>query len=183
MMQPIVLAQVSIQIPWQFKVIIAVGVLIMVLGWLKQLRRNSARRNFADGFAGATFERAPLLSAAELEFLLALEQAVGREFRIAVKVRLGDLVNVPGRDSAAWTARNKTWQKHVDFVLCTVREVYPVLAIELDDSSHGLADRMVRDGFVDGCLGAAGIRVLHVPCRREYDVRQLGEEIQSCLGD
>jgi hypothetical protein len=181
MIYPCLLADVPIQIPWQFKLIVAVGALMIVFGWLKQSRRSRTRGDAAARFAGATFERCPFLSSAELDFFFALEQAVGNQFRIAMKVRLGDLVDVRGQDSAAWTARNKTWQKHVDFVLCTVREVQPALVIELDDSSHGRPDRVERDGFVDGCLGAVGIRVLHVACRRGYDVRRLGGEIRACL--
>jgi hypothetical protein len=176
-----VLSQVPLHIPWQlWFVIIAGGIGMVIIEVLRQLGRNrrGARASRPAAFAEGTFERCSLLSPAELEFFFALEQAVGNQFRIAMKVRLGDLLNVRGNDSAAWTARNKTHQKHVDFVLCTVQEVEPVLVIELDDSSHHRAERMERDGFVDQCLGTVGIRVLHVPCGRGYDVRQLASEIR-----
>jgi hypothetical protein len=178
MFQPVVLSIVQVQIPWQFQLIIYVGVpVIILLALLKRLFRRRPVAGLAE-FPGATIERcAYLLSPAEQAFLFALEQAVGNQLRIAMKVRLGDLIQIRGRDSTA--ARNKTWQKHVDFVLCTVREVQPILVIELDDSSHAAPERQDRDVFVDRCLAAAGLPVLRVACKRTYDPRRLAAEIQS----
>ena len=92
------------------------------------------------------FESRPyLFTQAENAFLRALEQAVGSQFRITMKVRLGDLVMVRGNSSSATISRNQINQKHVDFVLCTRDPVKPLLAIELDDASHDTADRQNRD--------------------------------------
>jgi hypothetical protein len=129
------------------------------------------------------FESRPyLFTQAENAFLRALEQAVGSQFRITMKVRLGDLVMVRGNSSSATISRNQINQKHVDFVLCTRDPVKPLLAIELDDASHDTADRQNRVDLVDTCLDGAGLPILHVRCRHSYDVAQLGLKIKSLVG-
>jgi hypothetical protein len=134
MLQRVVLSIVEVQIPWQFQLIIYVGLA---------------------EFPGAIIERcAYFLTPAEQAFFFALELAVGNQLRIAMKVRLGDLVQIRGRDSTAF--RNKTDRKHFDFVLCTVREVQPVLVIELEDSSHAAPDRQECDTSVDRSLACGG---------------------------
>jgi hypothetical protein len=54
--------------------------------------------------------------------------------------------------------------KHIDFLVCRADTTEPVLAVELDDRSHGRAGRVDRDAFLDGCLAAAGIPLLRA-CR------------------
>lgn len=153
------------------------GVLIVVAVVMEKLLRFLKPKS-----ADVLFELYPyLLSNAENAFLLALEQAIEDQYRVAMKVRLGDLVAVRGNDSDGWTAHNKTWQKHVDFVLCTRHRVQPVLAIELDDAPHDEADREDRDAFVDECLNGAGLPILHVRCQSAYDVRQLAADIRARL--
>ncbi|HWI66614.1 MAG TPA: DUF2726 domain-containing protein, partial [Symbiobacteriaceae bacterium] len=80
--------------------------------------------------------RASLLSPAEQRFYTRLYQAVGNELLICPKVRLADAIDVRG-DAIEWQAAwNRIAAKHLDFVLVTADEYQPLLAIELDDSSH-----------------------------------------------
>lgn len=114
--------------------------------------------------------RPDLFSAADRSFYGVLDQALGGEYRIFGKVRLGDLVE-PAKGltkSQSTTARNRLNQKHVDFVLCRYDTLAVVAVIELDDASHGRKDRSDRDDFVDKPLlpasaggaysGAKGVR-------------------------
>jgi hypothetical protein len=45
--------------------------------------------------------------------------------------------------------------------------------VELDDSSHQRAKVKERDGFVDGALEAAGVRVVRVKWGRGYDLEAI----------
>ena len=174
---------VPLRVPPQIMLLIFAMILLMAVVWL--LRRffdsitnrfRTPSRRFPTGF----FELRPyLLSKGENAFLPALEQAIGNQFRIAMKVRLGDLVGVPGNGSEVITVHNKIRQKHVDFVLCTNSAVKPVLAIELDDSSHDRPDRIERDAYLDACLECAGLPICHVRCRQAYDVEQLAADINA----
>lgn len=122
-----------------------------------------------------------LLSKAERSFYGALQNAVGGEFLVFSKVRLADLVFIPRGTEKRQSHFNRIQSKHVDFVLCDRAAVRPLLAIELDDSSHSRAERRDRDSFVDAALGAAGLPILHVPARAGYDVQQLAGAVQRAI--
>lgn len=158
---------------------------VAFLGW-QMSRRNQARpqpnqaRSPSSAASLFPFESAgSLFSPAERSFLGVLEQSVGAELRVLGKVRLADLIQ-PAAGLAAGdrgAAFNRISRKHVDFVLCCPRTLAVVAVVELDDRSHQRADRRERDALVDGALSAAGITVLHVPCRQGYNVTELRESI------
>ena len=45
--------------------------------------------------------------------------------------------------------------------------------IELDDASHDRQDRKDRDAFVDQVFKTAGLPLIHMPCRRDYDAEAI----------
>lgn len=92
------------------------------------------------------------------------------------KVRLADIIE-PKEKGTTWQSQfNRIRSKHVDFVLCDLPSIKPVLVIELDDSSHDKADRQERDSFVDKALSQAGIPIIHT---RENS--GIGEKIQAII--
>lgn len=119
-----------------------------------------------------------LLTRAEAAFYPVLVEAAkaGPEGCLVMcKVRLGDLVR-PRRGlnrSRSTTLRNRANQKHVDFVVVLASDFGVVAAVELDDSSHQRKDRQERDGFVDGALEAAGVRMVRVKWGRGYDLEEV----------
>jgi len=88
---------------------------------------------------------------------------------------------LPGGTENRQAHMNRVMSKHVDFVLCDLQAVTPVLVIELDDSSHGRDDRRARDEFVDGVLSAAGLPILHVAAKQSYAPKELAELIEAQL--
>jgi very-short-patch-repair endonuclease len=72
-------------------------------------------------------------------------------------------------------------QKHVDFLICERGSMGPILAIELDDSSHKRQSRSERDSFVDRVFTVAGLPVLHIPARTAYNTQALAETIQPFM--
>jgi hypothetical protein len=75
------------------------------------------------------------LSPAESVFLAALRRAVADEYQIFAEVRLLDLLRV--KAGHGWQAAfNKVQAKQIDFLLCDRETSRPVLAVELDDSTH-----------------------------------------------
>jgi hypothetical protein len=122
-----------------------------------------------------------LLSVAERSFYEVLHGVTQDRLHVFPKVRLLDLVYLPG-GTANWLAHvNRVMSKHVDFVLCDLQAVTPVLVIELDDSSHQREDRRARDAFVDGVLSAAGLPILHVAAKQSYASKELAELIEAKL--
>ena len=123
-----------------------------------------------------------LLTEAERSFFGVLQQVAGAQFLIFAKVRLADLVSVR-RGAKSWQSHfSRIKSKHIDFVLCDPQAVRPILAIELDDSSHGRSDRRARDDFVDAALAAAGLPLLRVVASSQYNAGELAREIQDKIG-
>lgn len=128
-----------------------------------------------------------LLTDAEAAFYPVLAEAAkaGPEACLVMsKVRLGDLVTPKrGLDrSRSTTLRNRANQKHVDFVVVRASDFGVVAAVELDDSSHQRAKVKERDGFVDGALEAAGVRVVRVKWGRGYDLEKVAGVLWGEIG-
>ena len=153
-----------------FAVLVLGVIAIAVLAVLKQ-----------KGSQGAVAGKLPyrrknwLLTKAERSFFGVLQQVTGNDYLLFCKVRLADVVDV--ERNAGQAAFNRISAKHVDFLLCDPSQVSPVLAIELDDASHGAARRQERDAFVDSVLAAAGLPLLRVPAKQNYVPAELANLI------
>lgn len=164
------------QFPTGFLTIL--GIIVIVVGVIGILRR----------FLATTGERLPyrlrdsLLTPNERSFYGVLQQvADDLELQVFAKVRLSDVLWIP-RGTDNWILhRNRIQQKHMDFVLCDRQDIAPVLAIELDDSSHRRADRQERDSFVERACAVAGLPLLRISTRNGYAPRQLAEDIRARL--
>ena len=144
--------------------------------FLNLFRRETTRVHFDREVP--TYEPAPreelpyrlrddFLSRAELAYYCALKSVLGPRATLCMKVRLADILYVsrPNENAGFF---NRIAQKHVDFLLCDSTTMRPVVAIELDDASHGRADRQERDAFVDGALEAAGLPLVRIAAQWEY---------------
>ena len=156
---------------------IALILLLAVLAALVRLRPRGAG-------AAPDYRRRDFLSKAERAFFSVLQQALEQEGLIFAKVRLADLLMpAAGQAGGGWqSAFNKIQSKHIDFVLCSLDEVVPKLAIELDDASHRQARRKERDQFLEAACRSAKLPLLRIPARRDYRVRELREQIAPFLG-
>ncbi|MCA9031798.1 MAG: DUF2726 domain-containing protein [Planctomycetaceae bacterium] len=126
------------------------------------------------------YERKPeLLTKAERSFFGVLQQSVAGRYHVFVKVRLADLLNVR-KGTGKWQSHfNRIQSKHIDFVLCEKEQVTPLLAIELDDSSHQRRNRQERDAFLEEALAVADFPLLRIPVRASYNVNQLRQQIEE----
>ena len=126
-----------------------------------------------------------LLSPAERAFFVVLQRAVGGEFQLFAKVRVGDILQVrPGVEGKRrYAAFGRISSKHADFVACDARTFAVVGVIELDDRSHAREDRRKRDEFFDGAMRVAGVPVLRVPVQRTYAATELREAVREAFGE
>jgi hypothetical protein len=122
-----------------------------------------------------------LLSRAERSFFGVLQQAVGSDYLIFAKIRVADLLWMPKGTQGRQGHFNRIQAKHIDFVLCDRDSVRPLLAIELDDSSHVADHRSSRDAFVNEALRTAGLPLLRIPCKAGYNVNTLTEQLRSAF--
>ncbi|ALM54092.1 DUF2726 domain-containing protein [Halomonas huangheensis] len=133
------------------------------------------------------YVRQPTLnSPAEQAFYSAVSRAVGSTVLIACKVRIADVLRVRfrkrhARDQRWWRYFRLISSKHVDLVLCEPRGGRILIAIELDDRTHGRADRKRRDRFVDRAFASAGIPLVRFPARGRYDVQEIRAQLAPHL--
>jgi len=125
--------------------------------------------------------RDDFLSQAEASFFRVLKSTVGDKAVVLAKVNLADIFFV-ARPNENKGARSRISQKHVDFLLIDSQTLRPVVAIELDDSSHQRADRQARDELVDSVFKAAGLALLHIPVRQAYSVVELSSQLEPLIG-
>lgn len=124
-----------------------------------------------------------LLTVAERNFYEVLKKVSDENNKLLfAKVRLEDLLWLPENVENRFGLRNRIKSRHVDFVLCDKENIRPLIAIELDDSSHNREDRIKRDDFLDEALHDAGLPILHIRVQETYDVEELIRQIKVSLG-
>ena len=127
--------------------------------------------------------RDDFLSLAELSFYLVLKSTVSDWALVCPKVSLGDLFYAKSSDHGKYrTYTNKIDRKHVDFLLCDLKTVRPILGIELDDKSHQSQDRQERDEFVENVFSAAKLPLVRIPVRHSYSITELNSLLQKYSG-
>lgn len=123
------------------------------------------------------------MSRAEHECYDALIVAVGDKYYVFPQVHLPTLIDnkVVGQN---WKgAFSHISQKSVDFVLCDKLYISPKLAIELDDKTHEIQDRIDRDGIVERIFKDAGLPLLRLENRGRFNPTELLEKINTVLNN
>ncbi len=126
--------------------------------------------------------RDDFLSPAEFSFYKVLSSRLGARFVVQSKVRLADIFFV-SRPNENVSYFNKIAQRHLDFLVCDATTMKPLLGIELDDTSHQRDSRRERDKFVERVFQAAQLPLLRFPVQREYNPREIDEQIAPLLKD
>ena len=138
-------------------------------------------RHSGNDVLSAFEKRGSLVTGAELRFYKALQAAVGGSWSIFAMVRLADVVKVRRGIAGEQSWRNRSFGKHVDFVLCDNDSLDVCLAIELDDASHRRPDRQQSDEFKADALAAAGLPLLRINVAEQYDKIALRKTIDQLL--
>lgn len=127
-------------------------------------------------------KKAYLLTRTEKEFYDVLAEITQGHFLLFSKVRMADLFLLPSMNNSEYYHYfGKIKSKHVDFLLCSKDCVEPLLAIELDDSSHAREDRIARDIFVDKLFEEAHLPILHIRVASSYNGRVLFDQIRTAI--
>jgi len=163
---------------WWIILLIAVG--LLVLQSIKGSRNKGTPSEKSEDLPYVL--KRYLMSKAERSFFGVLEQVTdSSKYYIFPQVSLNNLVTVEKGAGSYQAFHNKVDRKSVDFVLFDKSALSPVLAIELDDSSHDREDRQERDAFVDRVLAKAGLPLLHVRAQAAYDPKQLAASIGEAV--
>ncbi len=151
------------------------------LGFFVGLFGTPAEPKAASASARVELKR-KFLSDAEVSFFHVLQTVVGERGHIFAQVSLGQLLYAAADSrSAQASARNRYDRKTVDFLICDPKTLRPLVAIELDDSTHNRPNRQTRDEQVDELLKSAGLPLVRVKARRTYNTRELEAAIGQYL--
>jgi hypothetical protein len=126
------------------------------------------------------YRRKPFLTPAEIEYYKMLRMIFGDRCLIFAQVRVVDLCEVLDRPFNQ-AAVNRIDRRHVDFVLCHPATFKPMVAIELDDSTHDRPYRRQKDAFLDEVFRVIGIRLVRQRVRLAYNVAEIAEGIELAL--
>ena len=120
-----------------------------------------------------------LLTRAETAFYKALRKAVPAQCHSTYKVRLGDVVRCSDR---LWDKGHgkKISQQHLDFVILGREDARIWLCVELDDKSHDQPRARRRDHWKIRVLTTAGIPLMRVRVRSDYDIPTLRKQFWVC---
>ena len=157
---------------------LAVAFAVAVFGLLIYFRQRDSRveSTGVEMHVSPYIRRATLLTPSEQRFYMRLYQAIGSELLICPKARLADALEVRG-DALEWQAAwNRIAARPVDFLLVSPDSYQPLLAIALDD---GMVRSPLQDDWLDRAMLAAGLPVLRIRARGDYDPVALRREVEQ----
>ena len=113
---------------------------------------------------------------AELNFYRVLTRVLAGRGHVLAQVALNRVLFLPGQPArGSWS--NKMRGRSLDFLVCDPATLRPMVAIELDDSSHDRPDRRARDDDVERLLSAAGLPFVRFKCRRTYHTQSVADAV------
>ena len=121
-----------------------------------------------------------LITTGEGEFYSVLLRAVP-ELKIMPKLRVADVI--PHTTGNKWDFRRIS-QFHFDFVICDPRDpikLKPLLAIELDDSSHRHWRNKKNDETKNKAAEEAGFPLLRFPWAHSYNEEEIRDKISAII--
>jgi hypothetical protein len=127
--------------------------------------------------------RARLLSPAARQFLNVLDEATGPDYRVFARVAAVDALRVlrPPRSAGFRRAIEHLRERDFDFVICSRADSQIVCAVELDERSRHQHNRGRGDPFLADACRVAGLPLLRVIARREYDLADMRQRVLDAM--
>jgi Protein of unknown function (DUF2726) len=142
---------------------VLVGVFVL-RAWVLKFETSSAKSNYSYKRKTYFFTRS------ENEFFGLLQRTLkertleGRNVIVFPKVRVADILETSSGGLAGF---NRISQKHVDYLLVSLPDFQPILAIELDGKSHRSEKQQARDAVKDQAFKSANLPLVRVPVSRD----------------
>lgn len=112
--------------------------------------------------------RALIMTKAEIRFFKLLDSILADKYYLFPQIHLPALFEHRLKGQTWWAAYQHINRKSVDYVICSIDELKPIVAIELDDWSHELSHRKVRDLEVERIFDSTGLPLLRFEGRPEF---------------
>jgi len=95
------------------------------------------------------------MNRSESAFFFELQRQIPSNYFIFPKMRIADIIDATDGYGLQYR-KNKILPKHIDFLICN-SYFNPVVAIELNGSSHNRPDRIERDNLVSEIFKVANL--------------------------
>ena len=115
----------------------------------------------------------------ERKFFENLSASVDGVYQIFAKVRMADVLFLANEPTRRKYYNSHIRCRHFDYLLCEPSKQKPVIAIELDDSSHRRYDRKASDEFKDKACSTARLPLLRIKLPYKYSHEELLNLIQA----
>ncbi len=127
-------------------IVLLIGLIFLI----KELRRNrpllptvSIPRSITNPHMPMYRKKQSIMNKSEMAFFFELQKQLPDDYHIFPNMRIADILDAV--DGKGFYARNnKIMPKHIDFLVCN-RYFNPVVAIEINGSSHRRPDRIESD--------------------------------------
>ena len=111
------------------------------------------------------------------------DEILGSRYVAFVQIPLSAIIGVRNKEAKGWMGHfGKIAQKRVDFVICNKENLEPLVAIELDGSSHKIRSRIERDIFVEALFKTIGFPLVRIDVRKLRDRKFVTLQIANALG-
>ena len=161
--------------------VMLVLVILLLVIYSERVRRN---KQMEQDSTGPIFDALnSIFTAPERELVHALGDCLGKRYRIFGKVSLAEMI-VPADSLPPATRRRvraRAERRRVDIVLCRADDLSILGAIEVIDPAE-MRPNHVRSGFMEDALSSAGIPLLRMPSKQDYDLVELLEQVNSAFG-
>ncbi len=122
-----------------------------------------------------------LLSKPESDFFKTLDRILDNQYYIFPQIHLDSILDnkVIGQD---WKgALSHIQRKSIDYVICDKIYLSPLLAIELDDSSHSRNDRRYRDNLIERLFQEANMPLLRIQSTDVKNTEKIRNDIYQII--
>jgi hypothetical protein len=121
--------------------------------------------------------RDSILGPAELAFHNALLAIIPPEAVILIKPRLADVFAID-RIAIPYPSEARLYfkqiaQMHVDFLLCRVEEMQPLLGIELSEATSEQPELLAREELIDNVFEVSNLPLVRFKVKLSYDEKEL----------
>ena|SRR3989339_984769 len=161
---------------WLYVLLIVIGVLVVAVKIfdlpIGQDKKKSTYRYQRKEF---------FMSRPEHLFFDVLVSIVGDRYYVFSQVHLSTILDNKVKGQNWRGAFRHIDEKSVDFVICDKAYIKPLLAIELDDSSHERAGRQDRDAEVERIFKEVGLPLLRFPNQSQYNKGEIRNQIFQAL--
>lgn len=117
--------------------------------------------------------KSSIMNGSERAFFFELQKQMPQGYYIFPNMRIADILEaIDGR--GFYKRRNEILPKHIDFLICD-SYFKPVVALELNGSSHRRSDRIERDGRVREIFEDAGLPLefIHVGTSFQQEISRV----------